>query len=371
MKRFFFVAGDPSGDERAAEVVRALRALAPDCQVTALGGPGLRACADRFLFDLVGEGVMGFWEPLKKLPRFWRILNEVVRPALRDLGPGVVVPTDFYGFNRHVARAAKDAGRRVIYFVSPQVWASRPGRVKVLKEVVDRMLVIFPFEEALYRASGVPVTFVGHPLVDAIPAAVSAPATVEPRIGLLPGSRPAEVRRLLPVMLAAAERLARQRRGLRCVLFAAPNLPNAFYDQFLGGETRRPYLLELVRDEGHRWRRSLDAALACSGTATLENALLGIPTVVAYRTSWPTYVLARLLVRVDHIAMPNILAGRTLMPERIQGAATPKGLADALSPFLDDLALRRRRQDELAALRTLLGGGGAARRAAQALLEAA
>jgi hypothetical protein len=197
---FFFVAGDPSGDERAAEVARALKARAPESRIIALGGSSLRSVADRFLYDLVGESVMGFWEPLKKVPRFLRILNAVVRPALRE-EPAVVVPTDFYGFNRHVAAAAKAAGRRVVYYVSPQVWASRPGRIDVLKKVVDRMLVIFPFEEALYRARGVPVTFVGHPLVDALPAVdPEAPLKVDSTVGLLPGSRPGEVRRPLPGM---------------------------------------------------------------------------------------------------------------------------------------------------------------------------
>ncbi|MBK9694725.1 MAG: hypothetical protein IPO76_04920 [Elusimicrobia bacterium] len=211
MNSFLFVAGDPSGDERAAEVVREIKSRDPACRVTALGGPALKAAADRFLYDLVAESVMGFWEPLKKIPRFWRILNGVVRPALRE-ETGVVVPTDFYGFNRHVAAAAKAAGRRVVYYVSPQVWASRPGRIDVLKKAVDRVLVIFPFEEALYRERGVPVTFVGHPLIDALPPAdPDAPLNVEATVGLLPGSRPGEVRRLLPVMLEAAERLTAAR----------------------------------------------------------------------------------------------------------------------------------------------------------------
>lgn len=371
MSAFFFVAGDPSGDERAAEVARALKVRAPESRIIALGGAGLRSVADRFLYDLVGESVMGFWEPLKKVPRFWRILNTVVRPALREEA-AVVVPTDFYGFNHHVASAAKAEGRRVFYYISPQVWASRPGRIDVLKKAVDRMLVIFPFEEALYRARGVPATFVGHPLIDALPPVdPDAPLKVEPTVGLLPGSRPGEVRRLLPVMLEAAERLTAGRPGLRFVLFAAANLPNAFYDDLLAAAPRRNVFLEVVRDETYRWRRALDAALACSGTATLENALLGVPTVVAYKTSWPTYLLARMIVRVGHIAMPNILAGRAVMPERIQNQATPAGLAAALAPYVDDPTLRRAVRRELVQLRSLLGGGGAAARAAQALLEAA
>lgn len=368
MARVLFVAGDPSGDERAAEVARELKTLWPGVEVSALGGPALRGVADRFLLDLVAEGVMGFLEPLKKIPRFAKILEGTLRPFLKEGSPDVVVPTDFYGFNRFVARAAKDAGRRVVYYVSPQVWASRPGRVGILKSVIDRMLVLFPFEEKIYRDAGVPVTFVGHPLLDAVPEPdANPPLRVEPVIGLLPGSRPSEVRRHLPLFLAAADRLAARRPGLRFVLFAAPNLPNDFYDGFLSGRAKRPYLMELVRDEKYQWRAGLDLALTCSGTATLENALLGLPMVVVYKTSWVTYALARALVKVRHIAMPNVLADREIVPEKIQSAATPDAVTAEAEKILNDASHRRRMRRDLLALRISLGGAGAARRAAVAI----
>jgi lipid-A-disaccharide synthase len=368
MARVLFVAGDPSGDERAAEVARELKILWPGVEISALGGAALRGVADRFLLDLVAEGVMGFLEPLKKIPRFAKILEGILRPFLKEWSPDVVVPTDFYGFNRFVARAAKDAGRRVVYYVSPQVWASRPGRVGILKGVIDRMLVLFPFEEKIYRDAGVPVTFVGHPLLDAVPEPdPHPPLRVEPVIGLLPGSRPSEVRRHLPLFLATADRLAKRRPGLRFVLFAAPNLPNDFYDLLLGGDPKRPYLVELVRDEKYQWRAGLDLALTCSGTATLENALLGLPMIVVYKTSWITYALARALVRVKHIAMPNVLAGREIVPEKIQSAATPEAIAGEVENLLNDASLRRRVRRDLLGLRVALGGAGAARRAAEAI----
>lgn len=363
-KRILFVAGDPSGDEHAARV--AAESKVRGAEILAAGGPALRAVADRWLGDVVSQGVMGFWEPLKKIPFFLNVLNRVIRPALREWEPQVVVPTDFYGFNRHVARSAKDAGRRVCYFISPQVWASRPGRIQTLKKCVDRMLVIFPFEEKLYRDAGVPVTFVGHPLLDVLPdVSASAPSNVEPRVGLLPGSRPSEVRRLLPVFLETADRMP---AGTRFVLFAAPTLSNAFYDRFLAGRRPGKHLLEVVRDENYSIRRGLDMALACSGTATLENALLGIPTVVAYKTSWPTYLLARTLVNVPYIAMPNILARKVLMPEHIQTRARPNELAEALVTLWKDGSARKAVRGELLALRGQLGGPGAARRAADAIL---
>ncbi len=371
MPKILFVAGDPSGDERAAEVAREIKAQRAEVEILALGGPALRAVADRFLCDLAGEAVMGFWEPVKRLPRFLKILDSVVRPALTEAAPDVVVPTDFYGFNRFVARAAKAAGRRVFYFVSPQVWASRPGRIGILKSLVDHMLVLFPFEEKLYRDAGVPATFVGHPLLDALPEpAAHPPHRVEPVLGLLPGSRPAEVRRHLPLFLKTADLLTGQRPGLRFVLFAAPGLTNDFYDEILGRNTRRSYLLEIVRDDHYAWRAGLDAAMTCSGTATLENALLGLPMAVVYKTSWITYAMARAIVRVPFIAMPNILAGREIVPELIQYRATPERLAQAVWRFLDDGALRRKVRQDLLSLRVHLGGPGAARRTADILLKA-
>lgn len=367
MARILFVAGDPSGDEHAARV--AGEAKARGAEIIAAGGPALKKVADRWLGDLVSQSVMGFFEPIKKIPFFINFLNHVIRPALVDLKPDVVVPTDFFGFNGFVAKAAKAAGRKVCYFVSPQVWASRPGRVQTLKECVDRMLVIFPFEENVYREAGVPVTFVGHPLLDVLPDVPGdVPPKVEPTVGLLPGSRRGEVSRLLPVFLNAAERLP---PGTRFVLFAAPTLSNAFYDRFLKTGRAPSHLMEVVRDENYQWRRGVDVALACSGTATLENALLGLPTVVAYKTSWPTFFLARRIVRVKHIAMPNILAGELLMPEFIQSQATPENLAGALRALLSNPRHCRDVRKQLLALREKLGGPGAAVRAATAILKEA
>jgi lipid-A-disaccharide synthase len=368
--RVLFVAGDLSGDQHAARAARELKALAPDTEVLAAGGPALRACADRFLLDLVEQSVVGFWEPLRKVPWFWHALNRVLRPALAEHRPDAVVPTDFFGFNAHVARAAKASGAKVLYFVSPQVWASRPGRVRTLKACVDRMLLIFPFEKEIYDRAGVPATFVGHPLLDTVPApAAEPPRRVEPVIGLLPGSRPGEVRRHLGLFLRAAGLIAARVRGARFVLFAAPSLSNDFYDRLLGRDERRPYLLEVVRDEDYAWRSGLDLALTCSGTATLENALLGVPMAVVYKMSWITYGLARALVRVPYISMANLLAGKELSPELIQAQATPEALAAAAVSLWEDPPRRREVRRELLALRDKLGGPGAARRAAEAILK--
>jgi lipid-A-disaccharide synthase len=367
MTKVLFVAGDASGDQHAAAVARALKEKDPSVRVSALGGPALRVVADEFLHDLVGESVMGFIEPLKKIPRFWRLQKTVVADAVR--AADVVVPTDFFGFNQYTAKAGKAAGKKVFYLVSPQVWASRPGRIQTLKACVDKMLVIFPFEEKLYRDHGVPVAFVGHPYLDRLPRVdADASLKVEPVIGLLPGSRRGIVRRLLPEMLKAADILARKSVGRRFVLFAAPNLSNAFYDALIGPEERRPYLLEIVRDEDHEWRTGLDFALTCSGSATLENALLGVPMAVVYKTSWLTYQIAKRIVSVGRIGMVNLLAGKDLAPELIQDGATPENMAAAAEEILGDAPRRKALRRELLSLRDKLGGPGFAGRVAGEIL---
>lgn len=370
--KVFFVAGDLSGDAHAARVARAIKEKDPRTEILAVGGPALEKTADRFLLNLVEQSVVGFLEPLKKVPWFFRVLKETIRPILAKEKPDVVVPVDFFGFNRHVAQAGKEAAARVLYFISPQVWASRPGRVAALKKHVDRMLVIFPFEKEVYEKSGVPVTFVGHPLLDHLPEVpIDAAGHVEPLIGLLPGSRAGEVRRHLPLFLETADLLSRRSPGLRFVLFAARSLSNDFYDSLLGRDRQRPYLLEIVRDENYEWRRGVDVALTVSGTATLENALLGLPMAVVYKMSWPTYWLARALIRVDRISMPNLLAKKDLVPEFIQREATPARLAAFVKQMMDRPAERRAMRRELLSLKALLGGAGAASRAADEILEAA
>ncbi|MBI4396576.1 MAG: lipid-A-disaccharide synthase [Elusimicrobia bacterium] len=371
MTRIFFVAGDLSGDLHAARVAACLKAKSPRIEIMALGGPSLKRVADRFLANLVDESVVGFWEPLKKLPRFWRLLNGVIKPALKELPSEVVVPVDFFGFNRFTAKAARKAGSRVLYFISPQVWASRPWRADVLKRFVDQVLLIFPFEKAFYEKRRIPSVFVGHPLLDVVPNVPEEehPLRVEPVVGLLPGSREGEVRRHLPLFLRAADMISEQKPGARFMLFAAPSLSNDFYDGLLGRNVRRPYLLEIVRDEDYKWRSEIDIALTCSGTATLENALLGLPMIVVYKMSWLTYTLARTLANVPHIAMPNLLTGKRLVPELIQEEARPENIAKiCLEWFSDPKGLQEVRR-ELLQLRHELGGPGAAERAADEILR--
>jgi lipid-A-disaccharide synthase len=359
---FLVVAGDPSGDLHAASLIRALKRREPGARVAAVGGPLCRAAADEFIEDLASRGVTGFLEPVLKVP-FLVALGRRLWSFLSERRPDAVVCVDFYGFNRRVLQLARAAGVPAYYFVSPQVWASRPGRVQVLKRSVRKMLVIFPFEETLYREAGVPVEFVGHPLLDLIPPPQEKRTPGRPPlIGLLPGSRTSELRRHLPVFYAAFELLRKSHPGAKGLLFAAVHQPDATYGRLPDG-------VELVREQDYARRRTLDAALCSSGTATLENALLGVPMVVVYKLSWPTYAIARALIRVKFIAMANLLAGKAVVPELIQRDATPERAAVELERFLDDAACAAAARAELLAVRRSLGEPGAADRAARALLS--
>ena len=355
------VAGDPSGDLHASNLIKALKRREPGTRVAAVGGPLCRAVADEFLEDLASRGVTGFLEPVLKIP-FLLGLRKRLQSFLKDRRPDALICVDYYGFNRRVLPLAKAAGVPALYFVSPQVWASRPGRVNVLKRFVRKMLVIFPFEETLYRQAGVPAEFVGHPLLDLIPEpAYRGNRDGAPVVGLLPGSRTSEVKRHLPVFFEAFRLLRINRPDLKGILFASANQNDDAFGAVPEG-------ISLVREQDYAKRATLDLALCSSGTATLENALLGVPMVVIYKLSWPTYAIARALVNVKHIAMANLLAGRGVVPELIQRDASPERVAAEAARFLDDAAYAASTRDALLSVRRSLGKPGAADRAAEAVL---
>ena len=359
-RTYLIVSGDPSGDLHASNLIKALKRRDPAARVAAVGGPLSRAVADEFIEDLASRGVTGFWEPALKIG-FLMKLAKRLKTFLSERRPAAMICVDYYGFNRRILPYAKQAGIPAFYFVSPQVWASRPGRIKVLKRLVDKMLVIFPFEEKLYRASGVPAEFVGHPLLDLIPE----PKATHVRsnvIGLLPGSRSTELKRHLPVFLAAFRLLRLANPALKGELFAAASQPDNAYGALPDGVT-------LVREQDYSRRGQLDLAICSSGTATLENALLGVPMVVVYKLSWPTYAIARAIVKVKHIAMANLLAGKTVVPELIQRDATAPRVFLEASRILDDEENAAAIRGELLTVRRSLGAPGAADRAATAILS--
>jgi lipid-A-disaccharide synthase len=369
VREILFVAGEVSGDLHAAAVVRALtRARAP-FSLVGVGGDAMRDAGVALIEHTASLAVMGFIEPLKHLPRFIRLRRELHR-RIRSGLVALVVLIDSAGFNMRVARMAADAKVPVLYYVTPQVWASRAGRLAALARTVTRAAVILPFEEALLRAHGVNATFVGHPLLD---RALTMPGRAEARralgvgeherlLALFPGSRAQEIARHLDPFVAAALELQRREPGLRVVVSSAPHVSIP--------PERCPF--PLVDSASFPILRAADAALCKSGTTTLEAAIAGCPLVVAYRTSALEYALARRLVRIPFIGLVNIVAGREVAREFVQDALQPVPVADALEPLLDPHGVQRKvLVQHLAEVRDMLGQPGAAERVATMALELA
>ncbi len=360
MRHILIVCGDASADRHGAALVKALRERDGALRISALGGTHLQTCVDNFLYPLVGVGGFGFWEPLMKAPQLWRGW-QAFKTAIEKDRPDVVVPMDYYGFNIHIARRAHEAGIPVVYYISPQVWASRPKRIEKLARAINKMLVIFPFEVDLYRQAGVPVSFVGHPLIERLPAPYSESTVTT--IGLLPGSRRGTIARHLSLLVQTATLLRQEFPNARCVLFRPDEIEETFYRPFL---TQTPWI-ELKTDPSYDTRKSLWLAVGVSGTTALENMLLGIPMIIMYKLSLLTYWIAKRLIRVPYVGIPNLLAGRIVVPELLQDQATPVNLALTARPLLSDRLKREEMRKDLLALRATLQDGGSVRAAEEIL----
>jgi lipid-A-disaccharide synthase len=362
------VAGEVSGDMHAGTLLEELRRREPALEVFGAGGDRMASAGAELLVHIRDLAVFGPFAAIVRYPHFRRVFRRLESEARRRR-PDAAMLVDYGGFNLRFAAALKRLGIKVVYYISPQVWASRPWRIRTMARVADRLMVIFPFEPEAYQGTGLRVDFVGHPLVDAVEQHVSTPETAlpwegRPRIALLPGSRRQEVDAILPVLLQSAHRIAHLKPE-SSFLVAAPNRDlQAHVRRRLDRATFRVPRLQVVADRTREVVRQARAAVVASGTATLEAALLECPMVIVYRTSPLLFFLGKHLVRVPHIGMANLIAGRELCPEFVQRNATGSAVATALFPLLDDTPAR---QDMLAGLRevrTRLGPQGAVRRAA-------
>lgn len=369
MREILFVAGEVSGDLHAAAVARALRQAGAPYALTGVGGDAMHDAGVELLEHTVSSAVMGFIAPIRHLPRLAR-LRRMLERRIRSGGVALVVLIDSAGFNMGIASAATEAGVPTLYYITPQVWASRAGRLPRLARTVTRAAVILPFEERLLREHGVNATFVGHPLLDrarGLPASHEARKMLgldpeRPVLALFPGSRAQEIARHLDPFVAAARELQRRVPALQVVVSSAPHvsIPAA----------RCPF--PLVHAASFTVFRAADAAICKSGTTTLEAAIAVCPLVVAYRTSRIEYALARRLVKIPFIGLVNIVAGREIAPELVQDALQPLALANAVAPLLDQASPARRTQlHALQAVRDSLGEVGAADRVAAMALELA
>lgn len=366
--------GEASGDLYAGALALALQARAPGTRVIGLGGERLAAAGAELAGDYRGIAVTGLTEVLRVLPQTYRMYRRLVDLA-RAQRPDVFVAIDFPDFNFRLAAAVHALGIPVVYYVSPQLWAWRPGRIRALKAFADKVLPIFPFEVAVYQQAGVPVEFIGHPLIDLIAVTTTRDAFLRglgldpaaPVVALLPGSRPNEVRALLPVLADAMTRIRVGRPGTQFVLARAPKLSTALFEPLgpgAGGVT-------LVEGQTDDVLNASDVVLTASGTATVQTALHEKPMVILYKLSPLTYRLGRPFVKVDTFGMPNLIAGRRIVPELIQDDCTAERVAGEALALLNDRGRADQMRADLREVRAKLGAPGASERAAAAVLTVA
>jgi lipid-A-disaccharide synthase len=406
---FMLIAGEASGDLLAAELVQALKA-SPELRdrefppkFFGAGGPRMAAAGVELALDLTQHSIIGLWEVVKKLWHFQRLMDDVVKLALQRQ-PDVIVCVDFSGFNRRFAQAVRQAARAqrgrfqnwdplIVQFVSPQVWASRADRAWQMSQDFDLLLCLFPFEKAWYaqRVPNFRVECVGHPLLDRYPEIIAATNRVgddvrsltspekedrdssrrllrasESNVLLLPGSRAGELRRHLPVINQAVEHMA-AKQPLKCEMV----LPSESLAEFARSRLTAAAAVEVRTGDLAGAMKRADVAITKSGTITHELACFGVPSVVFYKTSWPTYWIGRAVVNVEYLAMPNLLAGELVFPEFIQAAATGERIGAEALLLLNDAPRRQRVKEQLKQVVASLGGRGACQRAAKAILDLA
>lgn len=370
-REVMLVVGEASGDVHGAQLMQALTAREPSLKAYGVAGEMLRQTRFETLLNVSGLTGMGLVELLGNAGNLWRAYW-LLRRTLRERRPDLLVLIDFPEFNLRLARLAKSLGIPVLYYVSPQIWAWRRGRVRQIARLVDQMAVVFPFEVSFYERYGVKVRFVGHPLLNAV-RVVQGREIVLPKLGLdpakptvalLPGSRRREVEYHLPVMLEAAARL-KSERDVQFVCVRASTVDAQDVGCIL---KQGPFSMPVVETERYDVLNAADLVWTASGTATLETALLLKPMIIVYRLSWLTYLLARLLVKVDHIGMVNLIADERIVPELVQDELKPERIIEESRVLLDNQNVRGRIVEKLTRLRERLGSPGAAERVAEMAL---
>ncbi|HTP80900.1 MAG TPA: lipid-A-disaccharide synthase [Bacteroidota bacterium] len=369
VQRVMMIAGEASGDLHGSGVVRELKRKQPGVEVYGVGGEKMKREGMSLVYDIRELGFMGFIEVLRHLPVI-RAMEKTLEHLLRLKRPDVVVLIDYPGFNLRFAKMVKQQGIKVVYYISPQVWAWHRSRVKAMRSLVDKMLVIFPFEVDLYQKEGIDVEFVGHPLLEVLDAGLDRKNFckrygLDPEkqiLGLLPGSRKQEIEHIFPTMLTAAKLLAAE-TGAEIAVGVAPTLEERYLQTLYNLGSAR-----LVKGATYDLMMHSHFALVTSGTATLETACFGTPMFVIYRTSWITYLLGRMLVRVKNIGLVNIVAGRQIVPEFVQHRATVGKLVRTARRLLSDAPAMERMKSDLSKVRSMLGSPGASERVAERVL---
>ena len=367
MRTLYFVAGEVSADNHGAALMRSLRVLDPELKFIGRGGPQMQQVAGAQFKNWIGDAaVLGLWEVLRKYgyfqEQFGQTLNEIQQSK-----PDAVVLIDYPGFNLRLARALRrqQQGQKIIYYISPQVWAWNRGRIKKMAHFIDLVLCIFPFEADLYAASGLRAVFVGHPMIERLESQKIETDRDPNLIGLFPGSRSREVRKIFPIMMETARLLLQLHPTLRFRVAAASEELALEMNERLADR----HAIEINVAETATIMQSAFVGIVASGSATLEAAYFGMPFVLIYKVAWPTYVAARLVVNVDFLGMPNLLAGKEVVPEFIQHEAKPGAIVNAVRLLMEDSPPRDRMISDFDTISRKLGGPGASERAARAILE--
>ncbi len=367
-KNILIVSGEPSGDANAAGLARKILELAPQNKIFAVGGSLLRQAGAQIIYDIKELSVMGLFDVLKKLPKFFQ-LQELILAKIKSEHIDAVILVDFSGFNLRLAKKINNS-LPVFYYTSPQVWASRPGRVQTIKKFVKKMLVFFPFEVAFYKQFGVDAEFVGHPLLDTILPISKDSGHFSDRnklnVALLPGSRQSEIKLILPVMLASARIIRKKIPYAEFLIAKAPNVEQEIYENIIRRINLEPKICE---GKIYDCLNQADFALVCSGTATLETAIMQKPFLIVYKMNLLNYLLYRPQVKLPYIGMVNIIAGKKVIPEFIQARATPENISKAALEIINDPQELSRLKNELAKIKTALGTSGASAAAAHIILN--
>ncbi len=378
-KHIIIIAGETSGDIHASNLVKSIKQLDPSVSFSGLGGPRMKKAGVNIYYDMTHIAVVGFFEVIRHIIKFKKIFNLILK-KIKEKQPSAVILVDYPGFNIRLAKQIKKISTcKVIYYISPQVWAWKEKRIYLLKKYTDKILVFFLFEKELYSKFGMDVKFVGHPLLDTVKTNKTRDEILSSlnlytdriTIGLLPGSRKKEISRHLPVMLQAAHILNEQLHNIQFVIIKAESITkreiNSHLKDYL--HSNNPLILKIAKKDRYSVINSCDACMVASGTATLETAILQKPMVVVYKTSFITWIIAKLLIKIPNIGMVNVVAGKRIVPECVQFSAIGEKIAKAIRPYITNKAIISQTKKELKKVKALLGKGGASINAAKIIVK--
>ena len=371
-KHIVIICGEASGDLHAGNLAKRILEINPDIRISGIGGTFMRDSGANIYCDIKDLAVIGFFDVLKKLPKFFA-LKKLVLQNLKEEKPDAIILVDFSGFN---LRLAKEINKAIptLYYISPQVWVSRPGRVRTIKKYIHKMLVLFKFEEEFYKRHGIDVTFLGHPLLDIVAPTMDKKEFLrkfnlsesKTTIALLPGSRKQEIENILHIMLGTSILISKKMANAQFVLAKSPQVDLDIYERIIS----KAFIdLKIIEGKTYDCLNIADFCLVASGTATLETAIMQRPFVVIYKMNLLNYLLYRPQVKVPYIGMVNIVAGRKIVPEFIQFKACPKKISEQVLKILQNPGRLEQMKNDLTLVKSLLGEKGASLRAAQTILN--